>query len=119
MVNMALGGTGHTHTQTRFSNFGPKCDAFKAEIDEILEIKAFECMEDVQKGQKFGECRSCRPPTPVLRPRRVHTTTRLSISNKLHTTHVTWAPSRNGIKKRAMNAPGGDCAMACTLPPHT
>lgn len=63
MVNMALGGTGHTHTQTRFSNFGPKCDAFKAEIDEILEIKAFECMEDVQKGQKFGECRSC-PPNP-------------------------------------------------------
>ena len=27
MVNMALGGTGHTHTQTRFSNFGPKCGA--------------------------------------------------------------------------------------------
>jgi hypothetical protein len=27
LVNMALGGTGHTHTQTRFSNFGPKCGA--------------------------------------------------------------------------------------------
>ena len=28
--NMALGGTGHTHTQTRFSNFGQECDAFKS-----------------------------------------------------------------------------------------
>ena len=28
MVNMALGGTGHTHTQTRFSNLGQECDAF-------------------------------------------------------------------------------------------
>ena len=30
MVNMALGGTGHTHTQTHFSNFGQKCDAFNS-----------------------------------------------------------------------------------------
>ena len=27
LVNMTLGGIGHTHTQTRFSNFGPKCGA--------------------------------------------------------------------------------------------